>query len=210
MLELCKKQWCNPILISFTEAGKKAQWENLRGYHWGLRLYTIGKDPGLTFKIKLLKTPPQYPKVAIGPNPILHQPSKNQIGKTQAKTFPTSWTPSAITGRTPFQPTLPAGPPSSADLILSMINASIEAIHQTNIIDFQECWVCYSPRPPFYEGLALSLEVITTNDPNALRWQHPEGVGLTVTQVSGIGSAYWDLLCFPWWPYKKLAILLLL
>ena len=31
-----------------------------------------------------------------------------------------------------FQPTLPAGLPSSAELIVTMINASLQAIHEAN------------------------------------------------------------------------------
>lgn len=65
--------WCNPLIITFTDAGKKINWENTRGYTWGLRLYKSGKDFGLIFKIKLLKTTPNMHKASIGPNPQLHK-----------------------------------------------------------------------------------------------------------------------------------------
>lgn len=70
----CRNQWCNFLLISFTEKGKQANWLSTRGYEWGLRLYISGKDIGLTFKIKLIKDLPNQQKVAIGPNPNLHGP----------------------------------------------------------------------------------------------------------------------------------------
>ena len=68
-----------------------------------------------------------------------------------------------------FQPTLPAGPSSSAELIVTMINASLQAIHEANSTLARDCWICYSSQPPFYEGIALFGEVIATNDTSFLR-----------------------------------------
>ena len=60
--------WCNTLTISFKEASKKEYWKGRR-YFWGLLLYISGRDPGVTFKIKLLKSiPNQQNKVAVGPN----------------------------------------------------------------------------------------------------------------------------------------------
>lgn len=62
--------WCNPLLIQFTEPGKKVSWETAtRGYEWGLRLYMHGRDIGLTFKIKLKKALPTT--TPVGPNQVL-------------------------------------------------------------------------------------------------------------------------------------------
>lgn len=49
-----------------------------------------------------------------------------------------------------------------------MINASIMALHGANSSNYEECWICYSPQPPFYEGIALFGEMLATNDTNKL------------------------------------------
>jgi hypothetical protein len=130
-------------------------------------MYVSNKDPGLTFKIKLLKTIPNQKPVAIGPNPLLH----HEVPKPVApKGTISSYTDVPITF---FQPTLPAGPPSLAEFIVTMINASLQAIHEANYTLARVCWICYSSQTPFYEGIALFGEVIATNDTSFLRW-HPE------------------------------------
>lgn len=40
---------CNPLVITFTEAGKKANWDGPKS--WGLRLYRTGHDPVTIFSI---------------------------------------------------------------------------------------------------------------------------------------------------------------
>lgn len=59
---------CNPLKLSFTDAGKKISLETwLRGIEWCLLMYVFNKNPGLIFKIKLLKIPPNIKKqIAIG------------------------------------------------------------------------------------------------------------------------------------------------
>jgi hypothetical protein len=61
-----------------------------------------------------------------------------------------------------FQLTLPAGLPSSAELIVAMANASLQAIHEANSTVARDCWICYLSQLPFYEGIALFGEVIAT------------------------------------------------
>nr|KAF6506212.1 hypothetical protein HJG63_008010 [Rousettus aegyptiacus] len=57
------KGWCTPLIITFTEAGKKAPLEGwLRGHEWGLRIHVSGTDSGLTFKVRLTKKNTQYGK----------------------------------------------------------------------------------------------------------------------------------------------------
>jgi hypothetical protein len=189
--------WCNPLLITFTEKGKGFTWENSRGAEWGLHLYKDGPDYGLTFKIKLLKTIPNQKPVAIGSNPMFHPAAPKEPGAPK-KTVP-SYTDVPITF---FQPTLPAGPPSSAELIVTMINASLQAIHEASSTLARDCWICYASQPPFYEGIALFGEVIATNDTSFLRW-HPESKeGLNLSQI----SAFWDPRCFPPRPCLKCVI----
>lgn len=154
-----------------------------QGYQWGLRVYTYGKDIGLTFKISLTKNIPNRGSAAIGPNKILHQPAKI-AQKVKPTILPTENTFSLIA---PFQPIIPDGPPSSADLIISLVNASLEAIHNTSLPEYQECWICFSPTPPFYEGIASFANPIPTNDANSLSWAADTSGGLTLSMVSGLG-----------------------
>jgi hypothetical protein len=171
--------WCNPLLITFTEKGKGFTWENSRGAEWGLHLYKDGPDYGLTFKIKLLKTIPNQKPVAIGSNPMFHPAAPKEPGAPK-KTVP-SYTDVPITF---FQPTLPAGPPSSAELIVTMINASLQAIREANSTLARDC---YSSQPPFYEGITLFGKVIASNDTSLLRWHLEYKEGLTLGQISSIG-----------------------
>lgn len=65
-----------------------------------------------------------------------------------------------------------------------------------NSTGYSECWLCFSPVPPFYEGIAVlvntSADLILTNDSSKTRWSDPSrfsetSPGLTLTQLSGIG-----------------------
>ena len=90
--------------ISFTDAGKKFNWEYTRGAECGLRVYRDEKDFGVTFKIQLLKNTPSLGWAAIGPNLSLHPSSPKRPSPPQAVTL-------GLLGTTIFQPTLPAGSP---------------------------------------------------------------------------------------------------
>ncbi|ERE77327.1 envelope glycoprotein [Cricetulus griseus] len=57
---------CNMLVISFTEAGRKADWTT--GKTWGLRLYRTGYDPVLLFTLHRTSSP--IP-TTIGPNKVL-------------------------------------------------------------------------------------------------------------------------------------------
>lgn len=87
-----------------------------------------------------------------------------------------------------FQPTLPEGTPDSAEFIISLVNASLEAIHHLNNSAYHECWVCFShTHPLFYEGVAMSLMPrFTNNSSDPLTTQSPEG-SLTLGSISGVG-----------------------
>ena len=51
------------------------------------------------------------------------------------------------------------GPPFSTDLLWSILNASVLALldktQRDNESEFEDCWMCFSASPPFYEGIAL-------------------------------------------------------
>lgn len=73
----------------------------------------------------------------MGPNSDLHRnnpaqsPRKISAGLVTPQPSPP---PCSI-----LQPTLPAGPPSTANLILTLVNASVQAIHEANFTLLGEC-----------------------------------------------------------------------
>ena len=85
---------------------------------------------------------------------------------------------------TPYQPTMLPGPKMSTELLLSILNASALALidkkQEDGSPDFEECWMCFSATPPFYEGIALFNNFTLLND--------AEQIQITLTEVSGIGS----------------------
>jgi hypothetical protein len=140
----------------------------------------------LTFKIKLQKEIPNKYKASIGPSPQLHHPNSPNSPR-----FPGTHHPVPAPGRavTLFQPTLPAGPPSSTDLLWSILNASALALldktQKNNASESEDCWMCFSASPPFYEGIALFGNFTLLSDARQLPFK---SVQLTLTELSGVGS----------------------
>ena len=172
----CATPWRVPLLTQENNLIGKIY----EGAEWGLHIYREERDFRVIFKIQILKNTPFLGSAAIGPNLILHPKSQKRLSLPQAITL-------SPLGTTILQPILPVGSPSSSELILSLVNASIATIHATNVTQYEECWVCFSPQPHFYEGVATFGSVIAINDSSRLGW-HPESHdGLTLSQVSGIG-----------------------
>ena len=139
-----------PITNWITTPSSTADWTK-RGFSWGLCIYKEGTDWGLTFKIKLQKEIPNKYKASIGPNPQLHHPNSSNSTR-----LPGTRPPVPAPGRTMtlFQPTFPAGvPPSSTDLLWSILNASVldllDKTQRDNASEFEDCWMCFSASPPF-------------------------------------------------------------
>jgi hypothetical protein len=90
---------------------------------------------------------------------------------------------------TPYQPTMLPGPKPSTELLLPILNASALALidkrQQDGSPDFEECWMCFSATPPFYEGIALFNNFTLLNDAEQLLF---EPIQITLTEVSGIGN----------------------
>ena len=200
---LCKDDWCVPLLIKFTEVGKRYTHWNIGG-EWGLlhrecNVLEIGcKDPGLIFQIKLLKEVPNKLKASIGPNPQLHHPpAKPQTTARLPPSTVESITPH-VQMSTPYQPTMLPDPKLFTELLLSILNASALALidkkQEDGSPDFEECWMCFSTTPPFYEGIALFNNFTLLNDAEQLLF---EPIQITLTDVSGIGSCVVGPHMFP-------------
>lgn len=163
--------WCLPLDIKFTNHTKGKDWAH--GFSWGLRLYQVGSDTGLTFTIKLLKEPVHASKpIPIGPNPILVPP-------LQSPSEPQSPTSAS------HVPTLLVSSPQN--LVLTLVNQTFLTLNATSPDLVDNCWLCYHSQPPFYEGIAIPGTFFPTNDSRHCRWQPGEWNGLSLSQVSGLG-----------------------
>lgn len=172
-----KGGWCNPLIINFTSSGRNIFGKTSHTFEWGLCLYQEGIDFGLLLRICLLKEVPCTKPMSIGPNPVLH------LGRPQ----PSVLSPALAVTPTVYSPASPQGAPSSAEAILSVVNASMTAFHASNNSRYKGCWVCFSPRPPFYEGLAIFGSLNFSNKTEGLRWHPVNSEGLTLGQTLRIG-----------------------
>nr|AEW89630.1 envelope glycoprotein [Odocoileus hemionus]AHI49865.1 envelope glycoprotein [Odocoileus hemionus]AHI49869.1 envelope glycoprotein [Odocoileus hemionus]AHI49871.1 envelope glycoprotein [Odocoileus hemionus]AHI49876.1 envelope glycoprotein [Odocoileus hemionus] len=175
---------CFPLQIEFTDEGKRfTRWDF--GRVWGLRLYKNGYDTGVRFELKL-KLGPLYlaPKVALGPNQVI------------APKPPSSRRPSPEARRTsepgPSKPGLQGTPttvsPLPPDPLWALVNAAFATLNNTDPNATQSCWLCYNPRPPYYEaiGLNVSYDLSSGQNPPQCRWEERK-VGLTMKEVWGQG-----------------------
>lgn len=137
--------------------------------------------------IWLQKEPPKCASVAIGPNVMLHPmaplPPRPITILPPAKPFPyrppaVMFSPTSEESATPalptvpvFQPTIPAGPIPSAQLIVDMVNASAKVL--TTPV-YEQCWICYSAQP-FYERITTSgtLTISLLKEPSQHSKQGP-------------------------------------
>lgn len=182
----CVSSWCNPLSISFTQNAKQASVDwTTRGYEWGLRLYANGRDPGLLFKIKLIKTSPSITHVAAGPNKVLSAGDSNRL----APLPPTLNNTTITTDSSPLQLTMPPAPPSSEQTLLNMLKESWNLLNSTQPDTASNCWLCFHSSPPFYEGVAVLATLVPTNNTqDILRFRASHKEGLTLTQLSGMGT----------------------
>jgi hypothetical protein len=155
-----------------------------------LCIYKEGTDWGLTFKIKLQKEIPNKYKASIGPNPQLYHhnsPNSPRLPGTSPPPQPL-FLPQGML-RPCFSPLFLRPPPPSTDLLWSILNASALALldrtQRDNASEFEDCWMCFSVSPPFYEGIALFGNFTLLSDARQLPF---ESVQLTLTEFSGVWS----------------------
>ena len=145
---------CNPLVLQFTEAGKKASWEGSRS--WGLRLYRTGKDPFTLFSITRQLTRANTPQ-SVGPNSVI----SDQKAPSQPVQALPPVIPQAVT--TPI-PIIPVGPsatalqsyrPGTGDRLYDLVLGAYLILNVTNPNKTQDCWLCLVSSPPYYEGVAI-------------------------------------------------------
>lgn len=174
------------------------------GLSWGLRLYNALGSPGLLFTLHLKKTFPEYQRVAVGPNVLLH-PLAPAPRPLPSHTVPPSYvlTPSVLPSSSPyFHPTVPPGPPSSTDLLIEMVNVSAIALSDHY---YEHCWICFSDQPPFYEGIASYSDNLTyTNNTAQICWHLDCPAAITLAQVVGSGLCLLGPCMLPPLPFEPI------
>ena len=165
---------CNLIDISFTETGKEANWE--KGLMWGLRLYQEGYDNGVVFTLRLkVETLPAIP---VGPNAVL--PDQPRLPTPAPKRTLT------ISAVPVFAPSPLTSFSSNGQRLLNLVEGAFRVLNATDPKTTESCWLCFSSRPPYYEGLGLSADFKNTTSHEICSWgSHKK---LTLTEVSGIGK----------------------
>ncbi|NXI50141.1 ENV1 protein, partial [Chloroceryle aenea] len=74
------------------------------------------------------------------------------------------------------------------DSLWKMMQASYQVLNKTNLNLTEHCWLCYGPKPRFYEAVGVADLPIPTNGTNpSQRIWDMEKRGITVTQVVGSG-----------------------
>ena len=143
---------CNPLVLEFTDAGKKASWDGPKV--WGLRLYrSTGTDPVTRFSLtrQVLNIGPRVP---IGPNPVITDqlpPSRPvQIMLPRPPQPPPPGAASIVPETAP-----PSQQPGTGDRLLNLVDGAYQALNLTSPDKTQECWLCLVSGPPYYEGVAV-------------------------------------------------------
>lgn len=192
--ECATGNWCNPLSISFTPKGKEASlWGDNKGKEWGLQLYVSGKDPGLTFRIRLKTSIPSSP---VGPNPVLVNQGPPRLAlqplpppvPSLPKLSPPLTSSSQHTNTSELHPPMPhpgAQLPTTGDKLFNLILGAFEVLNHSTPNNTESCWLCLTASPPYYEGIATlgNFSVSTSHDQCA--WQIQGG--LTISEVSGSG-----------------------
>lgn len=181
---------CNPLVLEFTDAGKKADWDAPKA--WGLRLYRTGIDPVTMFSLtrQVLSVGPRVP---IGPNPVLPD---QRLPSIPVKPVPAPLprphntslgTPTSVAPSTgPLSPTVPPPPPGTGDRLLDLVEGAYQALNLTSPERTQDCWLCLVSGPPYYEGVAV-IGTYTNHSSAPANCSVTSQHKLTLSEVSGQG-----------------------
>ncbi|XP_066213943.1 endogenous retrovirus group S71 member 1 Env polyprotein-like [Saccopteryx leptura] len=141
----CKNDNCNPTVLTVLNPQDPA-W--IRGHTWGMRLYTSGWNPGTFFTIKQIPT--SAPSMIEGEKGGLPLESRGHepIGND------TIHDPKPIVDR----------PHQLGAEALELLDKIFPYFNNTQPEITESCWLCLSPRPPFYLGVGANT---TQDSPNA-------------------------------------------
>lgn len=140
---------CNPLIIQFTEASKRADWNT--GRTWTLQLYprTTG---WLAFTIKRTLTPVT---AGMGPNRVFNPqiaPGPTRPAPASTKRPTQTSNPCACTarsGRPVGQPASLPGEPLDRSPLYPLLQKSCLLLNASKPDLTVSCWLCYDAQPPF-------------------------------------------------------------
>lgn len=179
---------CNPLVLQFTSAGRKATWDGPKS--WGLRLYTPkGHNPVTRFslnrRVTNLVTQPIGPNSALQDkkSPSLPAPDRLpvllEITRASDRVSVTS---SSVAGSDAPTPQ----PSGTGDRLINLVTGAYLALNYSDPSKTQECWLCLVHSPPYYEGVAVLGNYINqTTVPD--RCTAIPSHKLTLPEVSGQG-----------------------
>lgn len=196
----CARDSCNPTTVTVLNPGDP-QW--LKGRTWGLRLYLFGSDPGTIFTVRRLPTQGK-PLLRGGTGKLPPRPPRPTIrSASQDRPSPTSIAPTEVSTnqeRPPLRDPEPliGKPHHQGESALSLLERVFPYFNSTQPSITESCWLCLSPRPPFYVGLGANTtrEDMPETKPLPLDSQ-AEGLQqcafestLTLAEFRGQGTCY--------------------
>uniref|UniRef100_A0A669QKI6 Envelope glycoprotein n=1 Tax=Phasianus colchicus TaxID=9054 RepID=A0A669QKI6_PHACC len=149
---------------------------------WGIRFWEEGPDRGGIFRIAKRSMPHDSP-LPMGPNIVLAPPPSTK--RTPLPAVPTSTiTPNSIGRR--YKTTSP----TFSDPLWGLMQAAYATLNKTQPNITNECWLCYSVKPPYYEAIGELGRVSWNNgtNPIACPWNSNHTQGLTIQHVTGKGK----------------------
>uniref|UniRef100_A0A669QCJ5 Envelope glycoprotein n=1 Tax=Phasianus colchicus TaxID=9054 RepID=A0A669QCJ5_PHACC len=171
--------YCKEINIKVQNPTQEA-W--LVGRMWGIRFWEPGPDRGGIFRIAKRSMPHDSP-LPMGPNAVLAPPPSTK--RTPPPAVPTSLITPNSTGQRHR-----TAPPTLSDPPWGIVQAAYAALNKTRPNLANECWLCYSVRPPRYEAIGELGSVTWDNgtNPIACPWGSSHTQGLAIQHVTGKGK----------------------
>ncbi|KAM5315089.1 endogenous retrovirus group S71 member 1 Env polyprotein-like [Glossophaga mutica] len=168
----CAKGNCNPTIVTVLNPGDP-EW--VKGRTWGIRLYVTGRDPGTLLTIRKLPTkggpllrgasgrlPPRPPKPTLRPVSSEPEGTTGTPGPVSASPGPTGTSEplqfeEENNPRPPLRDPEPliGKPHHQGESALSLLEQVFPYFNSTQPDITESCWLCLSPRPPFYVGLGV-------------------------------------------------------
>lgn len=138
------------------------------GKIWGVRYWEPGKDRGGLIKIQKEPAPKERAQ-PIGPNVVINEES--EINKTQTDGLENTQDSN-----------------TNENSLWTLMNASYQVINRTYPNLTLECWLCFDPKPPYFEaiGLGATPKLANGTNPDSCKWSN-ETQGISLQQVRGKG-----------------------
>lgn len=175
--------WCQFIYLNITQP-QDASW--FIGKTWGIQLWEPGTDRGGMILIKKERVP--HDLGGLGPNQYVQpqsQPSNIRI-------LSDSYTRDNHTQNNTWRERKdPPGYSPEDNTLWKVMQASYGLLNNTYPNLTQECWLCYSIKPPYYEAVRSEANPRRRNgtNPRECLWKtgRESTPGLTIAQVIGKG-----------------------